>query len=91
MYAQHDVNRIILCSTHANITADHAGLNVKIFIERNEYLKGFTSGNGVRVVVHPFDTQPFVSESGVSLSTGTANYMGMRMVSRLNIQFIGGC
>ena len=53
-----------------------------IYLQNREYIKGIEQGRGMRLYVHPFGTQPFVADSGISIPTGFQTYIGMRQVCR---------
>ncbi|KAK2167591.1 hypothetical protein LSH36_26g10055, partial [Paralvinella palmiformis] len=55
------------------------GLTLMIYIEKHEYIEGLTQGEGMRVVIHPYNTMPFVTENGVAVSPGQETFIGMRM------------
>ncbi len=59
------------------------GLSLILYIQEHDYLKSLTTGVGVRVAVHPFGSVPFMSETGISLSPGTENFFGLKMVTNL--------
>ena len=58
-----------------------AGLNVLLYVEDHEYIRGITQGLGARFVIHPYKTLPFVAENGLSVATGTEIFVGIKMVS----------
>ena len=58
-----------------------AGLNVLLYVEDHEYIRGITQGLGARFVIHPYKTLPFVAENGLSVATGTETFVGIKMVS----------
>ena len=58
-----------------------AGLNVLLYVEDHEYIRGITQGLGARYVIHPYKTLPFVAENGLSVATGTETFVGIKMVS----------
>ena len=61
------------------------GLNLILYVEEREYLRGITQGLGARFVIHPFKTLPFVAENGLSVATGTETFVGIKMVSKVYI------
>lgn len=56
------------------------GLSLTLNIEAFEFTPGVSEGKGLRIVLHPYKTLPFVHKSGMSLSPGSEYYLGMSMV-----------
>ena len=52
-----------------------------MYIEKHEYIEGLTQGQGMRLVIHPFNTMPFVAANGLSLAPGEETYIGIRLAS----------
>ena len=57
------------------------GLNLILYVENHEYIRGVTEGLGARFVIHPYNTLAFVPENGLSVATGTETYIGIKMVN----------
>lgn len=57
-----------------------AGLTMTLFIQEDNYIDILNQGKGIRMEIHPFNTLPFVAESGISVPPGTHTYIGVRMV-----------
>ena len=62
-------------------SGSEAGLDLTLNIEHNEYLPVYTSGYGVRLVIHDFGTYPFPSQQGLSIPAGFETSVGLVMVS----------
>ena len=56
-------------------------MNLVLYVEEHEYLKGIVRGLGARFAIHPYKTSPFVAENGMSVATGTETFVGIKMVS----------
>ena len=54
-----------------------------MYVNYAEYLHGHTTGRGLRLDIHPYQTLPFVSENGISVTTGHSTYIGLKLVSVL--------
>ena len=51
-----------------------------LYIEEDEYVNGLQLGRGIRVDIHPYQTMPFVTESGMSVAPGQQAYISLQMV-----------
>ncbi|XP_041366658.1 uncharacterized protein LOC121381416 [Gigantopelta aegis] len=56
------------------------GLQVILYLENEEYLRGITTGNGGHVVIHQSSTTPFPEDDGVALMAGTETNIALRMI-----------
>ena len=56
-----------------------------LYIQERDYTKGINQGRGMRMFIHPYGTQPFVEESGLSVATGFSTFIGLRQVDKFNI------
>ena len=57
------------------------GLQLKLFLETDEYLPGITNSQGIQVVIHDQGTLPFPGEEGLAVRAGTETFIGLRRVS----------
>ncbi|CAD5113570.1 DgyrCDS2734 [Dimorphilus gyrociliatus] len=55
------------------------GLNLLIYIERNEYVEGLHKGEGATFDIHPFGTKSNVLDHGQSLNPGMEAYVSIQM------------
>ncbi|XP_067679438.1 amiloride-sensitive sodium channel subunit beta-like [Haliotis asinina] len=62
------------------------GVEMVLFLENYEYLRGWTNGNGAHLVVHDKSTVPLLEQNGVAISGGTETFIGLK---RINIQRLG--
>ncbi|XP_046551052.1 amiloride-sensitive sodium channel subunit beta-like [Haliotis rubra] len=62
------------------------GVEMVLFLENYEYLRGWTNGNGAHLVVHDKSTVPLLEQNGVAISGGTETFIGLK---RVNIQRLG--
>ncbi|XP_046551585.1 amiloride-sensitive sodium channel subunit alpha-like [Haliotis rubra] len=65
---------------------DDDGVEMVLFLENYEYLRGWTNGNGAHLVVHDKSTVPLLEQNGVAISGGTETFIGLK---RVNIQRLG--
>lgn len=70
-------------TSYFTVHASIKGLDLILYIQNREYVKGIQQGRGMRLNVHEYGTQPFVEESGVSIPTGFQTYVGLRQVIEL--------
>ena len=56
------------------------GLNLEMYLDKNQYLPGFVQETGAYMVVHEFGTYPIIDERAVGLSPGQINYVAMSAV-----------
>ncbi|XP_046366456.2 degenerin deg-1-like isoform X1 [Haliotis rufescens] len=57
------------------------GVEMVLFLENYEYLRGWTNGNGAHLVVHDRSTVPLVEQDGVAISGGTETFIGLKRVN----------
>ncbi|XP_050401041.1 amiloride-sensitive sodium channel subunit gamma-2 [Patella vulgata] len=62
------------------------GMQLVIYLENGEYLRGLTSGNGGQIVIHDRDSCPFPQNDGIAIASGTESNIGLRLV---NIERLG--
>ena len=60
-----------------------SGLDLILYIQKDEYLKGLSLGQGVRLDIHPFGSLPFVQDNGMSIAPGLQHYLALRMVIKM--------
>ncbi|GFR83359.1 amiloride-sensitive sodium channel subunit gamma [Elysia marginata] len=56
------------------------GLQLKLFLETDEYVPGVANSKGIQVVIHDQDTIPFPEDEGVAVSAGTETFIALRRV-----------
>ncbi|GFR83407.1 amiloride-sensitive sodium channel subunit gamma [Elysia marginata] len=56
------------------------GLQLKLFLETDDYVPGIANSKGVQVVVHDQGTLPFPEEEGMAVKAGTETFIGLRRV-----------
>ncbi|XP_006813344.1 epithelial sodium channel subunit alpha-like [Saccoglossus kowalevskii] len=56
------------------------GLSLQLFIEQDEYIKGYTAIAGARIVIHDQDKMPFPEDNGFTIAPGAATSIGIRKV-----------
>ncbi|CAL1539952.1 unnamed protein product [Lymnaea stagnalis] len=56
------------------------GLEMILFLESDEYIKGISSGTGAQVVVHQQETVPFPDDEGMAIAAGTQSIISIRQV-----------
>ncbi|RUS76493.1 hypothetical protein EGW08_015747, partial [Elysia chlorotica] len=56
------------------------GLQLKLFLETDDYIPGIATSKGVQVVVHDQGTLPFPEEDGMAVQAGTETFIGLRRV-----------
>ncbi|KAK6178830.1 hypothetical protein SNE40_011326 [Patella caerulea] len=75
---------------HTGLVAQTSGLQegmqLIIYLEDVEYLRGLTSGNGGQIVIHDRDSCPFPQNDGIAIASGTESNIGLRLV---NIERLG--
>ena len=66
----------ILCST-----AYVSGLTVILYVEKLEYLAGYTSGDGYQISITPWNSMAVPKDGGISLAPGYETSIGLQYVS----------
>ncbi|KAK3790663.1 hypothetical protein RRG08_048787 [Elysia crispata] len=68
------------------------GLQLKLFLETDDYVPGIANSKGIQVVIHDQGTLPFPEEDGMAVKAGTETFIGLRRVeiSRLGSPY-GKC
>ncbi|KAK3790659.1 hypothetical protein RRG08_048784 [Elysia crispata] len=68
------------------------GLELKLYLQTDEYVPGITTSKGIHVVIHDQDTYPFPEDEGIAVKAGTETRIGLKLieVSRLGGQH-GDC
>ncbi|GFR83345.1 amiloride-sensitive sodium channel subunit gamma [Elysia marginata] len=62
------------------------GLELKLYLQTDEYVPGIATSKGIQVVVHEPDTHPFPQEEGIAIKAGSETRIGIKLVqvSRLD-------
>ena len=53
-----------------------------LFVDQSEYIDSFTSGVGVRLLIHRPDEQPFPEDNGFTVIPGLKTSVSLNNVSR---------
>ncbi|KAK3790662.1 hypothetical protein RRG08_048786 [Elysia crispata] len=61
------------------------GLQLRLFLETDDYVPGISTSKGIQVVIHDQGTISFPEDEGLAVSAGTETFIGLRRleVSRL--------
>ncbi|XP_059163582.1 amiloride-sensitive sodium channel subunit beta-like [Physella acuta] len=56
------------------------GIELILYLETDEYIRGISTGKGAHVVIHEQETVPFPTEEGIAIVAGTQSIIGIRQV-----------
>ncbi|GFO33308.1 amiloride-sensitive sodium channel subunit gamma [Plakobranchus ocellatus] len=56
------------------------GLQLKLFLETEDYMPGLSTSKGIQVVIHDQGTLPFPDDEGIAVKAGTATAISFRRV-----------
>ncbi|ELU09235.1 hypothetical protein CAPTEDRAFT_200711 [Capitella teleta] len=57
------------------------GLNMLLYLEEVEHVRGLSGGRGSRFAVHAHNTMPFVGQNGISASSGEETFVGIKLLN----------
>ncbi|ESO89679.1 hypothetical protein LOTGIDRAFT_218777 [Lottia gigantea] len=61
------------------------GMQLIVYLEDKEYIRGLTSGSGAQVVIHDRNTCPFPQNDGIAIASGTESNIGLRLVNVIRL------
>ncbi|XP_041359758.1 degenerin unc-8-like [Gigantopelta aegis] len=62
------------------------GLELWLNLEKAEFLRGWTNGDGLHLAVHELKSLPMVEQDGIAISAGTETFVALQL---LNIERLG--
>ncbi|XP_050400495.2 degenerin mec-10 [Patella vulgata] len=68
------------------------GLELILFLEKHEFIRGITNGNGIQIMVHDRDSIPHPYDEGIAVAPESETFVGLNMlrVSRM-VEPYGSC
>ena len=57
------------------------GMELVLYLQIEEYLKGITNGYGIRLVIHRPNSYPFPYDEGFFISAAMETHVALKMVS----------
>ncbi|KAK7508282.1 hypothetical protein BaRGS_00000521, partial [Batillaria attramentaria] len=58
----------------------NGGLELIMYLETNEYIRGITADNGLQVMIHPRNTITFPADEGLAIAGGSHTFLSLKLV-----------